>query len=99
MRPTLLAFMLLASLSFQMSPIDAKQAEASSDGVTRCATHPVAPDEAAAVQARLKQLKLNPGSSAFRLTVPVAFHVITCGTLGDVTQAQIDAQLRELNNA
>ena len=34
----------------------------------------------------------------FRATVPVHFHVVTDGSIGAVTQAQIDAQIAVLNN-
>ena len=36
--------------------------------------------------------------SSFRATVPVHFHVVTDGTIGSLTQAQIDAQIGVLNN-
>ena len=39
------------------------------------------------------------GGPKFRATVPVWFHVVTDGATGNVTQAQIDAQLTVLNLA
>jgi hypothetical protein len=36
--------------------------------------------------------------AAFKATVPVHFHVITDGSIGSLTQAQIDAQIGVLNN-
>jgi hypothetical protein len=39
------------------------------------------------------------GGSKFRATVPVWFHVVSDGAIGNVTQAQIDAQMTVLNLA
>ena len=37
------------------------------------------------------------GGPGFRATVPVWFHVVSDGEIGNVTQAQIDAQMTVLN--
>ena len=39
------------------------------------------------------------GSAKFRATVPVYFHVVSDGAVGNVTQAQIDDQIRVMNLA
>jgi len=68
-------------------------------GLIRCATPAVSRDEADAVQSQLRTFALRRTDQAFRLTIPVAFHVITCNGQGNVPQSQIDAQIRELNSA
>jgi hypothetical protein len=65
----------------------------------RCGTLPPTREEAEAVQARIRSLRGLRARTDFRLTIPVAFHVITCKGAGDVPQSQIDAQIDELNRA
>ena len=70
------------------------------NGVQRCGTPTVPAGEAAAIQTKLESLRSSRGlATPFRLTIPVAFHIVTCQGAGDVTPSQIDAQIRELNAA
>src|SRR5688500_2719676 len=39
------------------------------------------------------------GSAKFRTTIPVYFHVVSDGSVGNVTQSQIDDQIRVMNLA
>ena len=68
-------------------------------GLIRCATPAVSKEEADAVQSQLLTFGLPRTDQTFRLTIPVAFHIITCNGQGGVPQSQIDAQIRELNSA
>jgi pregnancy-associated plasma protein-A len=68
-------------------------------GIIRCASPVVSREEGDAVQAKIARgggLKANPN---FSVTIPIAFHVLTCNGQGNVPQSQIDAQVRELNSA
>jgi hypothetical protein len=91
-------------LSIALAPGVAASAPAASEsgaspaGITRCGTLDVPRAEADAVSSRVRTYRLQ-GGSAFRGTIEIAFHVIHCGAEGDVSDAQIDAQVRELNSA
>ena len=52
-----------------------------------------------ATYAALPESAKGKGGSKFKATVPVWFHVVSDGDLGNVTQAQIDAQMTVLNLA
>ena len=100
MKRTLLVLSLLAT------PVAAWGAQAPAldltpgpNGVIRCAAPRVSNEEAAAVQSKVVRARGAQGSSPISATIPVAFHVITCGAEGNVPQSQIDAQIRELNRA
>jgi len=69
------------------------------NGLVRCAAPRVSADEAISVQDRLDHAHGRASGTTFRLTIPIAFHVITCGGQGNVPQSQIDAQVRALNDA
>ena len=56
---------------------------------------PVLDEPVAALPASAK----GKGSAKFRETVPVYFHVVSDGAVGNVTQAQIDDQIRVMNLA
>jgi len=66
--------------------------------VTRCATAEVSRAEAEGVASRIRGYQQH-GGARFRGTIEVAFHVIHCGSAGNVPDSEIDAQIRELNNA
>lgn len=68
-------------------------------GLVRCATPGVSKAEADAVQSTVTHGQALRAGQTFRVTIPVAFHVIACGADGNVPQSEIDAQIRELNRA
>ncbi len=66
----------------------------------RCATPPVSPLEAELIEAGLRAWRARQTDFMPRqVSIPVAFHVITDGGSGDVSDAQIDSQISVLNDA
>jgi hypothetical protein len=88
---------LAALLSIAAPPLHASSARTFSSRI--CGTQDPTPDEAAQVQAVLeaKSSSLGGLNSNLGCVVPVAFHVITNGTQGNVTDQQIAEQIDEMN--
>ncbi|MGW0932883.1 zinc metalloprotease [Streptomyces sp. NPDC002644] len=51
------------------------------------------------LEKRLAEKRVAPSAAAVSATVPVYFHVITDGTKGNLTSAEINSQISVLNNA
>ncbi len=68
-------------------------------GMIRCAAPALTRAETDAVQARISKSGGFQSNAVLRVTIPIAFHVITCGAQGTVPQSEIDAQVREINKA
>ncbi len=66
----------------------------------RCGTRDLSPDQAEAVEAGFRSL-MRATTTAAQFEVPVVFHVMMndSGTIGDVNDAQLQAQLTVLNEA
>jgi hypothetical protein len=96
-RPILLAGALIASAAQAAHAAPPQTPDAST--LTRCATPSPTREEALSVQARIRSLNGFRPTPDFRLTIPIAFHVITCDGGGNVPQSQLDAQVAELNQA
>lgn len=96
-RPILLAGAVLAGATAAAHAAPPQPSNPST--VTRCATPSPTREEALSVQQRILSLRGLPPTQNFRLTIPIAFHVITCNGAGNVPQSQIDAQVTELNRA
>ncbi len=66
----------------------------------RCGTRDLAPEQADAVE-RDFQSRMRTTTTAAQFEVPIVFHVMMndSGTLGDVSNSQIEAQVRVLNDS
>jgi hypothetical protein len=69
------------------------------DDVTRCATVDQSRQQSDAVRDAISYYKNVIHGGPRVGTINVFFHIITCKGEGNVPQSQIDAQMRELNNA
>ncbi len=73
------------------------------DSGARCGTHEPTEAEQMSIQAMLEnRLRgIDRGASAATIDVPVVFHIIMndSGTVGEVSDQQVDAQMRVLNDA
>ena len=74
------------------------QNDGGSSGSSRCGTVDLTRDQTDAAQAAIDQYKALHGGPRIG-TIQVALHIITCDGVGDLTQTQIDQQMRELNSA
>lgn len=68
-------------------------------GMIRCAAPALTVAETDAVQSIISKSGGLRSSAAVRVTIPVAFHVLSCGAQGNVPRSEIDAQVREINKA
>ncbi len=68
-------------------------------GMIRCAAPALTSAETDAVQSMISKSGGFHSNTGFRVTIPIAFHVLSCGAQGNVPQSEIDAQVREINKA
>ena len=96
-RPILLAGVLLAAATSASHAASPQAPDPST--LIRCGTPSPAPEEALSVETRIRSVRGLNATQEFQVTIPVAFHVITCDGTGDIPQSQIDDQISELNHA
>jgi len=86
---------LAAFLSFAPSPLHASSIRTFSARI--CGTHDPTREQAVQIQAVLEAGSASNGASSVGCLIPVAFHVITNGAEGNVTDEQIAEQIDEMN--
>jgi len=75
--------------------------EAFNESGGRCATRHPGPAEAEAIEEAFQSLMRTDGATLAQIEIPIVFHIMLndTGTIGDVTDAQVQAQVRVLNDA